>query len=509
MFACLHVPDFPVQAALLAEPGEGRESLWRLPVAVLDGPSNLLKVFALNDAARDAGIKIGMTKPQAEICGTVVLRQRASEWEDAAQDALLECAADFSPRIESTASGTVVLDISGTEKLLGAPQKLACKIAVRAKQAGFHLRIAIASNPDTALLAAKGFRGITIIPEGEEAKALASLYVGNLPLTPELAEILEAWGVRTFKALAALPTIALTERLGQEGLKLQQLAQGRANRPLLPVEASTEFIESYEFDDPVETFESLEFVLNRLLQQVFERLIAHSLATNEIQLTLDFEVRQIQSESEGEQFTHNWKLPVPTQDRKLPFTLIRLDLERNTFSAPIKKLTIQAMPVRPRASQGNLFAPPSPEAGQMEITLARIRGIVGSKDPEGVSNIGAAALVDTHQRGSFSVQQFSTESKPADPPPISTACALQAFRPPLETSVELTGQTPHQVRLYKKYRRVLAASGPWRSSGSWWNRKIWWREEWDVALKTFEGIGYCRIYLDRLRKQWFVEGVFD
>lgn len=509
MFACLHAPDFPVQAALLAEPGEGRENLWRLPVAILDGPSNLLKVFALNDAARDAGIKVGMTKPQAEICGTAVLRQRAPEKEDEAQTSLLECAGDFSPRFEFTAPGTVVLDVAGTEKLFGSPQKLACKIAVRTKQAGFHLCIGVASNPDAALLAAKGFRGITIIPEGEEANALASLHVGNLPLTPELAEVLEAWGIRTFKALAALPTIALTERLGQEGLKLQQLAQGRVNRPLLPFQVSHEFVESYEFDDPVETFESLEFVLNRLLQQVFEQLISHSLATNEIQLILDFEVRQIQNESEGEQYTHHWKLPVPTQDRKLPFTLIRLDLERNTFSAPIKKLTVQAVPVRPRAAQGNLFAPPSPEAGQMEITLARIRGIVGSKDAEGISNIGAAALLDSHKQSCFSVQQFSTERKSGDPPEMSTACALQAFRPPLETSVELTGQTPHQVRLYKKYRRVLAASGPWRSSGSWWNRKIWWREEWDVALKTFEGIGYYRIYLDRIRKQWFVEGVFD
>jgi hypothetical protein len=84
------------------------------------------------------------------------------------------------------------------------------------------------------------------------------------------------------------------------------------------------------------------------------------------------------------------------------------------------------------------------------------------------------------------------------------------FRPALETSVELTGEAPHSVRLWKKHRRVLAASGPWSSSGNWWNKTTAWaREEWDVALKTFEGVGYYRIHLDRIRKQWFVEGVFD
>jgi hypothetical protein len=30
-----------------------------------------------------------------------------------------------------------------------------------------------------------------------------------------------------------------------------------------------------------------------------------------------------------------------------------------------------------------------------------------------------------------------------------------------------------------------------------------------VALKAFEGVVYCRLYLDRIRKRWFVEGVFD
>jgi hypothetical protein len=64
--------------------------------------------------------------------------------------------------------------------------------------------------------------------------------------------------------------------------------------------------------------------------------------------------------------------------------------------------------------------------------------------------------------------------------------------------------------LWKRHRRVLAASGPWSSSGNWWNdATAWAREEWDVALKTLEGIGYYRIYRDRVAGRWFVEGVFD
>lgn len=526
MFACLLVPDFPVQAALLLEPKDSRESLRRSPIAVLDGPSNLPKVVALNDAARNVGIEAGMTKLQVETCDGVWLRKRSAENEDSAQAALLECASNFSPRAESTCPGKVIIDLAGTEKLFGSPENIACKMMVSARRIGFHLRITIAANPDTALYAARGFAGITIIPPGDEAKELAPLNVSILPATPELLEVLDGWGIHTFKSLAALPPIALVERLGQEGLTLQKLAQGRINRSLVPVKAPPEFVESYEFEDPVETLESVAFVLNRVLQEICGQLISHSLATNELRLMLDLEVRQIEArqiqdgqdedgknkDKDGEKYRHDWKLPVATQDKNMLFTLIRLDLEKSTFSAPIKKLTIEAVPVKPRSTQSNLFAPPSPEAEKLEITLARIRGVVGSTDADGISCVGSPKSVDSHRPGAFAVQPFSSATETQSTSSASAVVpimALRVFRPALGTSVELTGETPHIVRLWKKYRRVLAASGPWCSSGNWWNSTKWAREEWDIALKTFEGIGYYRIYLDRVRKQWFVEGVFD
>jgi protein ImuB len=509
MFACLLIPDFPVQAALLSETKDTREARRRSPIAVLDGPSNLLRVVALNDAALNVGVKVGMTKLQVETSHGILIRKRSTASEDSAQAALRQCANAFSPRIESTWPGTVILDLAGTERLFGSLERMSCKVAVFARQIGFHLRIAIASNPDTALYGAQGFEGITIIPAGDEANRLAPLNIRLLPATPEMLEVLDGWGIHTFRSLAALPPIALVERLGQEGLRLQELAQGRISRPLLPVEPDPDFVESHEFDDPVETLESLAFVLNRLFQQICTRLIAHSRATNELRLTLDLEVRQIQNGQEKEQYRHEWKLPVPTQDKNVLFTLVRLDLERHTFSAPIKRVTIEAISAKPRIAQGNLFAPPSPEAEKLEITLSRIRGVVGSNDAEGIHCVGSPAILDTHRPNAFTVRPFSSVSATQSVLAVVPTIALRVFRPVLETSVELTGETPHFVRLWKKLRRVLAASGPWCSSGNWWDSTVWSREEWDVALKTFEGISYYRIYLDRLKKQWFVAGVFD
>jgi protein ImuB len=510
MFACLHVPDFSVQAALLREPPDTRQTLRQAPVAILDGPENLPKVVALNDAARKARIGTGMTKLQVETCSGTVLRKRSEENEAFAQAVLIECANGFSPRVESSCPGTAILDLDGTEKLFGASDAVARKISANAGERDLYLHIGVASNPDTAFYMARGFAGITIIPVGLEASKLAQLNVDLLPITPDMLETLYAWGIRTFGALAALPEAELSQRLGQEGIYLQKLTRARVHRTISPIARADKFIESYEFDDPVETLESLSFVLNRLLQQTCAHLVSHAFATNEVRLTLDLDVRQRRERNNGEQYRHEWKLPVPVQDGKMLLTLMRLDLERNTFDAPIRKITVEAVPVKRRMAQGNLFAPPCPEPENLEITLARMRGIVGCKDSEGTNCVGSPGILDTHKPGSFGVVPFSSATAvTSSASETSFPIALRMFRPPLETVVEMTGASPHIVRLWKRHLRVLAASGPWCSSGNWWNATQWAREEWDVALKTATGVGFYRICRDYIRKQWFVEAIFD
>jgi len=288
------------------------------------------------------------------------------------------------------------------------------------------------------------------------------------------------------------------------------LAQGQVDRPLLTVGPITEFLVSFEFDDPVETLESLFFILNRLLQQLCFNLMAASLAANELRLTMELEVRQIKNGQDREKYQHEWKLPVPTQDKHMLFALVRLHLEKITFSAPVRKLILEVTPVKPRMAQGNLFTPPSPEPEKLEITLERICGIVGTADAAGRACVGSPLLLDTHQPDSFTVQHFSSVKETVNLPPSSNPIiALRIFRPALETFIELNGDAPHSVLLWHRNRRVLAVSGPWRASGDWWNASAWAREEWDVALKTPAGIGFYRIYRDRIRQRWFVEGVFD
>src|SRR6266404_110551 len=120
LFGCLYIPDFPVQAALRNTDC----NLTKQPAAVLDGPESLLKVFAVNEAARRCGIDRSMTRLQAETCVGIVFRKRSAVQEESAQSALLDCGYGFSPRVESTAPGKIILDLTGAERLFGASQQI-------------------------------------------------------------------------------------------------------------------------------------------------------------------------------------------------------------------------------------------------------------------------------------------------------------------------------------------------------------------------------------------------
>ena len=511
MFACLYIPDFSVQAALFLEPQHHGKRLRRCAVAILDGPESLLRVTATNGEARRAGIAVGMTKLQVETFGDVVTRKRSAQNEDAAQAVLLSCARAFSPRVESTAPGTVILDLRGTEKLFGSTNDTAQKIASRAHESGFVPNISVASNPDTALYAARGFQGITVIATGEEKQRLADLSVDVLCPSPEMRDTLDSWGIHNLASLAALPQVPLVVRLGKNGLQLQNLAMGKAEKTFVPVEPDEDFTERFEFEDPVETLESLTFILNRSLHQVCRRLALRSLAISELRLKLELQARQRNTGADKEVYERVWKLPLPTADGRALFRLACLDLNVGSFSAPVKTLTVEAVPARPRSAQGGFFAPVSPQAEQLEITLARIRGVVGSVDENGISCVGSPEVLDSHRPDSFMLQPFSTELAKSGPPASSASIfVLRRFRPVLETSIDVNSGKPRSVVLGKRLLGVLVAYGPWCSSGQWWSASsAWAREEWDVALKTPEGTGFYRVFLDKLRKQWFIEGMFD
>jgi len=560
-FACIFVPDFPVQAVLRAEP-----QLRPHPVAVLEGKAPLQKVLAGNEAASRMGIEPGMTRVQVETCGDLALRARSSVAETEAHAALLECAQSFSPRVEDSADDTLLLDLAGLETLFGPPPKIAHDLAHRISALGLEANVAAASNVDTAMLAARGFSGVTVIPAGQEANVLGSLpvsilFAGRDMQSMESARMLETlarWGIHHLHALAALPEVALSERLGQQGVFLQQLARGATFRDLVPVEEPPVFEKTVELEYPLVLLEPLALLLNQMLEEICGRLAAYALATQELVLQLELADRYFDGIDTGgvgtapatpdearQSFTRTLRLPVPLLDPKVFLKLLQLDLNANPPGAPIRKIHLSAKPSRPRAAQGGLFLPPSPEPEKLELTLARITGIVGG------CKCGSVELLDTHRPESFRMQHFAprqpetfgkretcgaaeiaalppgrgdevfsaeskarlfSEQQAGNAQDGNLVTALRIFRPPVAAVVTIREGRPAHILCPKRETlqgEILWTAGPWRSSGDWWESDGWSRDEWDIAVQEKSGIALYRLVRDLLAGKWLVEGSYD
>jgi len=479
--------------------------------------------------------------------------------------ALVDCAYAFSPLVEETAENTVVLDIEGCELLFGSPREIAKEIARHAAKLGLKVNVAVAHNPDAAIHAASCFTGVTVIAPGKEAKRLGDLPLEALDATlarveadraAKILETLELWGIRSFREFAALPEAGVSERLGPEGVRLQKLARGESDRPLLLAKPAPGFEKSIELDDPIELLEPLSFILARLLNQLCANLQAHGLAVDSFQLRL-----KLEDKTEHQRAI---RLPFPMRDSRVFLKLLLLDIESHPPQLAIVAVSITCEPAKPRSIQNGLFQPLAPEPEKLELTLARLTRLVGE------SNVGSPELVNTHRPGAFRIKRFSVNRgsgrktprgkrgrggegekgrrgeegrggasprrpvslssplslstsphlpfSPSPSLPLASLLGFRVFRPPLRAEVEAPSGWPTRIKAQAGAGRsirgkVLRLAGPWRTSGDWWAEDGWARDEWDVAVAGSEasqerGTLY-RIYRDLRSDGWFVEGVYD
>jgi protein ImuB len=563
-FAAIHVANFMVQAVLRAEV-ELRDNveLSGKAVALVDGTAPLIHVVAANDAAWRAGIQLGMAQTQAQLCG-VEIRRRSRAQEKAAHAALLDLGWSMSPRVEDHAQDTILADLAGLNSLFGAEENIAREFARRATELRLRAHVAVSANLEVAVHAARGFAGIVVIPEGEEARYLSGLPVQTLAPSVEALETLERWGIRTCAALGALPVLELSERLGQEGVRLQELARGAHTRALVLAEPAEILEEEMELDDAVEDVEPLSFVLGRLLDQVCARLAARALSAAAIRVRFDLgdafeKEEQVRGENAtvaavagaaaaevqaaAKTYEKTLNLPVPIRDSKMLLKLLRLQLQADPPAGGIVKITLGADPARPRSTQHGLFVPNSPDPEKLELTVARLAKLVGN------ANIGSPELTDTHRPGEFRMNKFFAQPNETrargragkksvgggETVARRPATGCRIFRPRLAARVELREGRPVKIFFRGLYGRVMTASGPWKISGDWWREDTWQQEGWDLEIRFDGGDAggsaglhvnvqaiapvpdakahmraglYC-VYYDAACRSWFVCGMYD
>jgi len=431
----------------------------------------------------------------------------------------LELAYSFSPLIEETSENTLVLDVTGLAWRFVSGQAMANAIADSATALGLSLHIALANDPDTAIHLARFRTGAQCVPPDAEREHLAGLPLGVIDsslagvdrdVAAEILETLFLWGLKTFGDFASIPEEGVATRLGQDGIKLQRLAKGTNHRHIVARKIEPEFEYTIELEHHIREIEPLSFVLSRQLHQLCASLEAAALATNEIRLRL----RLDRKNGEKEEQVRAINLPCPLRDPKTLLKLLLLNIETNKPDAPISALSVGCTPVKPRAGQNGLFQPLAPEPVKLEVTLARIRNLVGAR------NVGAVELLNTHRPDAFAMKTFAISSnrrqskKRIGTERATPLLGFRRFRPPLLAEVETVEGRPTQVTVRSAAKKlngtVMKLAGPWRATGDWWRNDQWARDEWDILLgKSANQETLYRIFRELKSDKWYVEGVYD
>jgi protein ImuB len=496
LYACLYADEFPAQALLRL-----RLALRDHACIVMDGEPPTRFVCSLNQRAREIGVVCGMTQVELDTFPNATILPRSKIEETATKTALLQCAGAFSPRIEDRSSDReflCVVDIAGTEKLFGSPVQLAETLLARVQALRIAAKIAVSGNFHAAicLVRAESNNTIATIPPGKEAATLAPLPLSVLRLPEEMDETFSLWGIQTLGMLAALPEKSLIARVGQEGWRFFQMSRGERPHLFLPLEAEFALEECMELDTPIELLTSLLFVVDVMLQQLTMRASAHALALAAVTVVLSLEG--------GAQHIRTVRPALASNDRQMWIKLIHLDMESHPPQAAILALAVLAEPGKTGKMQLGLFSPPLPEPARLDVTLARVRSIVGE------NNVGRAELKDTHRPDSFRLAPFSVSSTTGEKAIPTPRAAMRQLRPAARITVTLRNRKPTSFTFREKRYSVEQAYGPWLSSGDWWNQDLWGFEQWDLIARSRDSeLLYCCLMRDLAHNCWEMAALYD
>ena len=500
LYACVVAREFPLQSLLRLRP-----ELKQKPIAVLDGEPPSEQICSLSDAAYALGVTPGMTRVETDMFPAVIALLRSQSQEAVTRIALLEGAGCYSPLVEDQSSDgcfICVADITGTASLFGPPDVLAKSLRQHLLALSIKASVAVSSNFHASVCLALGGKdhGICVVPLGMERTALASLPLSVLPLSLGHAETFSLWGINTLGELAEIKETELITRLGQQGKTLSMLARGEAPHLFRAQEPGLQLEERMELDTPVELLESLLFIAGVMLDQLIIRVQSRILALASVTLRLGLD--------NGGMHTRTVRPALPSTDRKLWLKLIHLDLQANPPAEGIHSLILNGQPGSNSKVQLGLFSPQVPEPMRLDVTLARIRNIVGD------GCVGSAELNDTHRPDSFRMANFQVPpGLSATVPPEATPqrMAMRQLRPAEAATVTLKNERPDALIFREKRYVVEHIYGPWSSAGDWWKPSLWSVEQWDVVLKTQDNAQWlcCCLTHHLTQGEWQVEALYD
>lgn len=488
MFAALHIPDFPVAAALRARTNKDT------PCAVLALPTGRdpeakLPLLAVDSAARRTGIARGWSLNRALVrCPDLQIIARDPVAEAALRAELVGLGESLTPDLEIASEDSVLLDLS----LRSTPVELAMLFLESASL--WHAR---AATPDLAYLAARH--------ELTRGRVIATADLVPLPLdvlgslAPGHADLklLDLWGLKSLGDFMKLPRQALVERLGPEPGRWHDLLHGKTCRLLRLHRPPEAFSQAFDFEEAVNSLDPLVFALKRLLHTLAGRLAARHLAASCLELELVLE--------SGPPISRRIRLPEPQTAVEGMLSPLQTLLESLRLDAAVEVLKLDVETTFATAAQREWFGRQLPQPERWAETLAQLEGLLGS------GRVGIPVPPDSHAPDQFSLHPAAGTAVVIAEQTASPDCPLplHRFRPPHEIAVafESRERRPWPLALLNGPHpgEIIDRRGPFPASGAWWEpAAAWQRMEWDVQLASRHLLRLVFETPDR----WKVDGIY-
>ncbi|HYN07606.1 MAG TPA: hypothetical protein VES67_09470 [Vicinamibacterales bacterium] len=379
-----------------------------------------------------------------------------------------------SPRVERQGDAGIAFDARGLARVIGPPPEIAREVGRVAAGHGLIVRVALAGTTTTAWLLAHARIGVTIVPPGEDAAALAPLPLGWLGALTEPAEgrrpkatggsgtEQQASGTRdSSRRLARArnyriapgpevgpalqvqsshlgPTafglrpdlqdaLAIFERWGLRTLgDLARLRRADLHARLGPLGVRLHQAASGEDTAPLVPIEELHRFVNRLdlewpidgleplsfvLARQCEALSASLERADRGAVAVTTRLRLVTRVDH----TRTLQLPAPIRDARTLRTLVLLDLESHPPPAAIDVVELELDVAPGLIVQGTLLARALPSPDDVATLTSRLCALMGD------TRVGAPALVDTHDERRSTMTTFLGDTRP--PPSLVRASA--------------------------------------------------------------------------------------
>lgn len=487
------------------------------------------RLRAVSAAAGRAGIRAGMTLAEARaICAEL----HEYPWDDIAiAGATTEATAlllDASPQVTPVAGtpGMWWVGASGFGGRGGGERGLAYTLRRIAARWHPRSRVAIADScvaARAATWAGTSFQQgddrslVCIVPHRHDAGYLAPAPLALVPMGDELRLALQALGIRTVGAFAALSAEDVERRWGNEGLQAWRLARGEDHRrPVLARVPDLPRVDA-ELPMPATAMEPILFLVRAALDRLTTKLAAQGQAIAALSITLSLDDRRgalpTSALARAHTVTREVRLARPVARSTPLFERCRALLDTWPLSAPAIGVSVAVVAAAPLSGdQGNLLDSSWRDAAAVDAALARLRAELGPnvvvkpvvRDAHVPERAGAwveGAIPERRDSGTAQFLDGATAGKMianrSDP-------AIRLLESPESVFVVCEDGVPRAVTWRGRRLTIERAIGPERLSGDWWDdgyRRDYWRCE--------SAFGDFVLYLDRMDDQWWVQGWFD